>query len=51
MNAATHMEGNYVIESQSNEYRTFDATFTASLVIVGTTQVETIYSGAAHGSD
>ena len=44
-------EKNSVIESQSDEYRTFDATFTASHVIVGTTQVGTIYSGAAHGSD
>ena len=51
MNATTHMEGNYVIESQSNDYRTFDATFTASLVIVETTQIETIYSRTAHESD
>ena len=51
MHDTTLMEGNYVFESQSNDYRTFDATFTASLVIVETTQIETIYSRTAHESD
>ena len=31
MHDTTLMEGNYVFESQSSDYRTFDATFTANL--------------------